>query len=473
MRQLKFLGVVMATALLVAACGGGGGDGNQTPAVSYSAVVSFGDSLSDAGTYKVGPIAAAGGGMFTVNGIAGVIGSTTPPSYNWSQLVSAAAIGKPSCAAHTGGFGVARSALVAGCTNYAQGGSRVVDPKGVGNPVGAGFLAGPMTEPLTTQVANYLADGGTFTGKELVTVLAGANDLFGQTDKLTADATAAGGQALATSLLTQLLAGVPAGNKAAAQVAIGTAIATEAAKTTATPTSIIGAAITAAATDQVIQGYVNSVDPVANAATIGATAGAAATLAGNTYAATTGAANAAAGMAAAATALATEVKNMIASGAKHVVVVNIPDVSQTPMAMATISYNPDGSIKSNAQQQLVLGLTQAFNTTLQTALEASPGVPIAGLVFVDAFAENQRQLADPAHYALVNVKDVACNLTSPANVLATAGKADGSSLVCNAGNLIAANTTNYLFADNVHPTPYGHKLLAQYVIQKLVFAGWL
>jgi phospholipase/lecithinase/hemolysin len=173
--------------------------------------------------------------------------------------------------------------------------------------------------------------------------------------------------------------------------------------------------------------------------------------AGNTYAATTGAQNAAAGMMQAATDLVTSVKLMISLGAKRVVVVNIPDVSQTPMAMATPA----------SQQALVLALTQAFNATLQAGLNGT-----AEVVFVDAFAENRRQLADPAHYALSNVKDMACNLDQTVNPMA-------SSLICNSKNLIAGDTSRYMFADGVHPTPYGHKLLAQYVSKALVTAGWL
>ena len=52
---------------LLAACGGGGDD-NSTPAGGLKLqVVSFGDSLSDVGTYS--PVAAAnfGGGRFTTN----------------------------------------------------------------------------------------------------------------------------------------------------------------------------------------------------------------------------------------------------------------------------------------------------------------------------------------------------------------------------------------------------------------------
>jgi len=71
------------------------------------------------------------------------------------------------------------------------------------------------------------------------------------------------------------------------------------------------------------------------------------------------------------------------------------------------------------------------------------------------------------------VKDTACDLRLPANKLATEGKADGSSLVCKPSNLIAGDTSRYLFADDVHPTPYGHKLLAQLVNKELILAGWL
>src|SRR5882757_2680875 len=70
----------------LAGCGGGGGSSsidsqqntNPSPVVGndpvvvpqkvkLSSMVSFGDSLSDVGTYSVGAIKALGGGKFTVN----------------------------------------------------------------------------------------------------------------------------------------------------------------------------------------------------------------------------------------------------------------------------------------------------------------------------------------------------------------------------------------------------------------------
>jgi phospholipase/lecithinase/hemolysin len=348
---------------------------------------------------------------------------------------------------------------VAGCRNYAQGGSRVTDPKGVGNSVGVGFIGGPLTQPVVTQLANYAADNGSanFTDKQLVTVLAGGNDLFGLTDQLTAEATAAGGAAFAQSLVGQLLAGVPAANQAAAQGAIGLAVQTEAAKTGSTPTSIVTAAVTAAATHAAMNGYTNTA--VANAAAIGAAAGAAGTAAGNAYAGTTGAAKAVAGMTTAGTTLAGYIKDQIVGkGAKYVVVVNVPDVSRTPDAQKHPTTVP-----------LILNMTMAFNQALQAGLANTSGVLV-----VDAFAENQRQVNNPAHYALSNVTEIACDLTKTIAA---------SSLVCTKDTLVTKDASgkavtqddvyHYLFADGVHPTPYGYKLLAQYVTKEMIRAGWL
>src|SRR3954470_1097686 len=65
MRFLKTRLAVLGAAVIVAACGGGGA-GDQAPRVPFTALVSFGDSLSDVGNEKVGTIAAIGGGKWTV-----------------------------------------------------------------------------------------------------------------------------------------------------------------------------------------------------------------------------------------------------------------------------------------------------------------------------------------------------------------------------------------------------------------------
>jgi phospholipase/lecithinase/hemolysin len=452
MRFVKQLALGSITVLLLAACGGGS---EQAAKVTYSSVVSFGDSLSDPGAYKVGPIAQAGGGMFTVNGISGAIGASTAPSYVWPQLVAAAVVGTPSCAARVGFAGAV--APVPGCTNYAQGGSRVTDANGSGKSTGA------LTEPLVAQIQNFLAlpaNAGKFKGTELITVQGGANDMFAQADILTAAATAAGtaagNAAFMPAIISRLAAGAPVGaTRTAAQTAITTAVVSAGALTVP---QLIGVAIGAALNDAGVNSYTNA---VANAAAAdsgavlvaGATAdaNAAGATAGATYAAGTGAGIALANMSTAGKELADAVKSMLANGAKKIVVLNIPDASQTPYG---VSAGPQ-------QQPLILAMTQSFNTRLKAELAG-----VSGVLFVDAFAENQKQFAMPAQFGLSNVSDKVCKVDSVTNP-------SGSSLFCNPSNVIAGDTSRYLFADGVHPTPYGHKLLAQFVSKELVLAGWL
>ena len=463
MSEFKRYGLAASLATLLAlglAGCGGSKEASQSPKVVYSSVVSFGDSLSDPGAYKVGPIAGLGGGLFTVNGIAGDVGADPTPSYTWAQLVSAAAIGKVSCAARVG-FGVPATP-VPGCTNYAQGGSRITDPAGTGKDKGA------LTEPVVLQVNNYLGttSNGLFTGNELVTVQGGANELFFQATVLEAAAKAEGAKVGASTYATNLVASLAAGatNPTTAAQAIGLAMATEQARAGSTPETITQAAIVAAAGqpgNAAVAG--NASDIVAAATSAATTAGAAA---GARYAATTGAGIAVTGLTTAAAELSAIVKNMVTKGAKRIVVTNLPDVSQTPYALGTITVT--AGVADNSTQQLILAMTKAFNDKLKADLAG-----VAGVLFVDVFTEYQKQIANPAQYGLSNVKDTACDLRLPANKLATEGKADGSSLVCKPSNLIAGDTSRYLFADDVHPTPYGHKLLAQLVNKELILAGWL
>lgn len=451
--------VIASVMILLTGCGGRN-EASQSPKVSYSSVVSFGDSLSDPGAYKVGPVAALGGGLFTVNGVMGAVGSEPVPSYTWAQLVSAAATGQVSCAARTGGFGVPVS-NIADCTNYAQGGSRVSDPNGTGRNNGA------LTEPIVTQVENYLArNNGLFSGSELVTVQGGANELFAQASILTAAATAAGntaGNATFTSTLIDLFS-QNATDRVAAGQAIGLAMQ-QAAAQNGSQQSIVNAAIGAAVVQPGNSQDPNSYMPAVNSAT--SAAASAGKLAAAQYIANTGAPNALAAMVTAAAQLSASVTNMISKGARRVVVTNLPDVSLTPYALSTITTN--NGVTDNSTQQLVLAMTRAFNERLKADLRGQSNV-----LFVDVFTENQRQIANPAQFGLSNVTGMACNLNHPNNGFATPGvEASGSSLVCNTNNLIPGNTSRYLFADSVHPTPYGHKLLAQLVTKELVLAGWL
>ncbi|MBV5298032.1 MAG: SGNH/GDSL hydrolase family protein [Rhodoferax sp.] len=462
MRQFKLLGVALGAALLVAACGGSDDGGSApAPAVKFTGLVSFGDSLSDVGSYKVGVVAALGGGTYSVNGIAGAPGASSTPSKNWTELIAAQLSLPAPCPAQTGlNSAAALGGAVAvidfpGCRNYAQGGARVTDPVGPGSaaaPVNSAL--GQLTMPIVTQIATHLARvGGSFGGTELVTVMAGGNDALRVLDKLTADATAAGTSAFGNALVSGLVALVPnPANQPAAAAAIGSALQTAAASGAST-TSIVTAAVTAASGQPGVTLPINPTAIVAAASTAAATAG-------TSYAKTTGGPAAVLAMAQAGKELASYIKTQIVGkGAKYVAVVNLPDLSSTPSATS----------QSADTQGLILNMVIYFNTMLESELAGTPGVRL-----IDAFGDLRNQVANPTSYGLSNVTIPACNLNAPANGLADPAKPEsGTSLVCNASNLKAGDTSRYLFADTVHPTPYGYKLLADLVNKSLVQAGWV
>lgn len=374
MRQFKFGSALLMTMVLVG-CGGGGSDVPGKP--QFTSQVSFGDSLSDVGSYNVGLVAGLGGGQFTINA-ASSVKAFTPT--NWTEMTSVKlGLGMP-CAAQKGldnGSGAAPGTPAGTvipvvntttCTSYGQGGARITNAVGIGNK--AATPAGlALTVPVTTQIANHLAaHGNAFSSSDIVFVMAGANDV-----------------------LTQ------AGMVSAAAI---------------TPASAVQA-VTVAATE-----------------------------------------------------LATQINtNILGKGATHVVVINVPDIASTPQ----VTSMPVGAARTQTAA-LIDTLVTTYNATLKA------GVPSSATVLnVDAYTASKDEVANPGKYLLTNVTATACNLDYPANLFATSGvPGSGSSLVCNANNLNAGvlPTDHYLFADKVHPTPYGHLLFATYVLQGMTNKGW-
>lgn len=457
------LALALLTAAVLTACGGNGSKpGDQTLKTKYSAQVTFGDSLSDVGTYAVGGVAALGGGKWTINGD-NTAKNPALTGKNWTELVAAQLSLPAPCPAQTGLNGDPKSGFQVavkdntGCTNYAQGGSRVTNPVGAGNAL-TGSPLGALTVPVVTQIANHLArNGGKFSGTELVTVMAGGNDILVMMGQLSAGATAAGtaagnaagATAFATSLTQQLAAGAP--NPQAAAQAIGLAIQTEAAKPTHTDTSVVTAAVTAA----VMAGNTAAGSPAVYGPMV-AKAQADATAAGQAAGAKAGAdyfaANApgvVAGMTTAGTELANLVKTqIIGKGANYVVVNNLPDVASSP----------SGASQTAEVRGLIDSAVKAFNTALSTGLGGDSHV-----LYVDLYSVSKDQVANPTPYGLTNTKDKACGT----NALG------GSSLVCNGSNIVTGDVSHYMFADDVHPTPYEYSLVARYVLEQMVVKGWL
>ena len=154
-------------------------------------------------------------------------------------------------------------------------------------------------------------------------------------------------------------------------------------------------------------------------------------------------------MTTAATELATLVRTqIIAKGAVRVAVMNLPDVSLTPDLVS----------QGAAAQVLMTSLVKAFNAQLDAELGAN-----ANVLLVDLYAQSQDQALHPSSYSLTDVSTMACPTAT--NLI--------KSLGCSAATtLTGVDVSHYLYADGVHPTPYGHKLIADKVLADLTAKGW-
>jgi phospholipase/lecithinase/hemolysin len=352
MRITKFL-VASALTVLLAACGAGSEGSAANP--KFGSVISFGDSLSDAGAYKVAGPAAVGGGKFTTN-----------PGSIWIENI-AQLYGITITPNKVGGFGVAPVTCPSpSCTAYGQGGSRVTSQPGIGNATGA------QTIPMATQVADHLAqNGGKFKSNDLVFVWGGNNDIFIWAD-----------------LIGKTIPGT---------------------STIATP-AIASAQVQKAATELV-------------------------TLISD---------------------------KMIANGAQYVAVLNLIDSSKTPYG----TFFLDAAGRAGLS-----GLVDTFNTAMTAAIKAK-GVNVL-LIDMNTAAKDGAA-TNAAKYGLTNTSAPACDRVKIANI--TGGLVtDGSSLFCNSPNTLVAPgaDTTFQFADGVHPSTIGHKIISDVVVVELEKKGWL
>jgi phospholipase/lecithinase/hemolysin len=395
MKQHIHLGLVsLLTAALLAACGGGdptipgseSPSGAPTTKGSFTALVTFGDSLSDQGTYSpVTSLAGNGqapffGGKFTTNGpagtiwvenLAGTLGLVVTPA---EMGYGASSVKCPA--------GLANAALAGTCTSYGQGGSRVTDVNGIGHAGGA------LTVPVSTQIANHLTRFGSFKATDLVILWGGNNDVFTQFGVFTAAAT----QIQANAAAGKISADVASKQLYDAQTAAQSALKQAA---------------------QELSGYVRD--------------------------------------------------QVLAKGAKYVVVVNLPDSVNTPFG---------GTLPASVKPVLTT-LVDTFNLWLRDGLAGQP------VQWIDQNVAAKDVNANPAKYGLVNVTVPACDAAKI--TLITGGKiTDGSSLACNTtagapynGLRTGASETTWAFADGVHPTTGGHKLISDNFTAQLRAFGWI
>lgn len=192
-------------------------------------------------------------------------------------------------------------------------------------------------------------------------------------------------------------------------------------------------------------------------------------------------------MQALATKMTTTVKaQAIDKGARRVAILNTLDVTRTPRFVGVIAQLTAavGATQAAQVQALIRSWIGAYNTQLDTNVAALG----SGVVVVDFFTNFNNEMNDPVQYGLNDVTGTVCDQVvnaqgtkQPAVVSLSTPSVMGACTDVNASALTpsqgADGTSNwwkkYLYADNFHPTPYGHQLLGQMVAKRLTEAGWL
>ena len=165
--------------------GSGSPSGAPTTAGTFTAVVSFGDSLSDVGSYAPATSLAGNGtapyfgGRFTTNDTTTGAPTATPLGKVWVEnlaaslglIVTPAEVGFGSTSVQVPGGGGARARHH---LHRLRPGRLARDRPERHRPSPAGAL----TVPVVTQVANHLTRFGSFKSSDLILVYAGNNDVF-------------------------------------------------------------------------------------------------------------------------------------------------------------------------------------------------------------------------------------------------------------------------------------------------------
>ena len=174
--------------------------------------------------------------------------------------------------------------------------------------------------------------------------------------------------------------------------------------------------------------------------------------------------------------------SVLDKGASHVAIVNLPGITVTPRFLATLDFAASvaegakpgtGPAARAAADTQIKNWISVFNAQLKTRAAGNKSV-----IVVDLNTEMDNQVKNPAQYGLTNVTTPACPATGTGvdatYNFATCTTAALSAMTPPAGATGGANWwKTYAFSDGFHPTPYGHKLLAQLVNKELVLAGWL
>ena len=166
--------------------------------------------------------------------------------------------------------------------------------------------------------------------------------------------------------------------------------------------------------------------------------------------------------------------SLLANGATHVAVLNMPDVTVTPSfgaAMAQASANAGGGTAGATAAAQLQALGRAWISAFNTELQAKVGGD-GRIAVVPFYADIQDEVTNAANYGLTNAAQPACIVAL--NTDTTSGACTDNALdAAPPAGLAAGWWRTWAFADGLHPTPLGHQLLGASVSRALARAGWI
>jgi len=148
------------------------------------------------------------------------------------------------------------------------------------------------------------------------------------------------------------------------------------------------------------------------------------------------------------------VKRLLARGAPLVLVASAADWSSNPFGRVYLSdaYQATGCY-TPVPAARITAWTARFNSILRDGLAG-----VQGALYFETDSAFADAIANPQAYGLVNVDTPACTNETPG----------ASAAFCTAATLAAPDAAQtYLWSDNFHPTPRGHAILAQHVLDAL------
>ncbi len=403
------------------------------PNHGFTALVAFGDSLSDMGTYTVLAERTYGlgtsfnipftglpypaGGQFTVNGAA---------TGNWvgdlaqrlnlditPNLVGYGGAPGSRYLTPNGGFsrtpvfcpfGFQTERHSAFCLDFAEGGAMVSDPMGIDHDQGA------LTLPLTQQVSQYLHQFHRFRPDQLVTVFGGNNDVLSAFTQFLVNITESVQQQVARAKQNDPTMG-PVRQQEIATQALGQEY----------QTALVHAQ--------------HQIDQAADD-------------------------------------LARLTLRIIEHGARYVLVYTLPDSAETPFGrglpytLRDFPQPPPAGYVCHASEtlapcRLLSLLVNRFNQRLLDNLQGKP------VKIFDSHQLFKELVAHPGSYGFTHATVPWCSPKVPSSLLCnldTPNKTAGATV---------QDLSSWLFADDIHPTPAGYQVLADQTWSELERFGWI